>query len=464
MHESFDLVVIGGGPGGYVASIRGAQLGLKTALVEREHLGGICLNWGCIPTKALLRSAEVYRNMKNAKRYGLKATGGEVDIEEMVKRSRRISGRLQKGVGFLLKKNNITVIEGQGKIEKPGLVSVDQGREIVVIAAQHVVLATGARPLQLKGLEADGDRVWTYKEAMTPIDIPESLMVAGAGAIGLEFASFYSDLGTKVSVVEALPQILPAGDEEISLLLAKELKRKRIDIRTGTLLKGLERRDDSVGVSIECDGQSEQLRVDRVLLAMGVIGNVENLGLENTGVQVEKGAIQVNRWMQTDEPGIYAIGDVIGAPCLAHKASHEAVICVEKIAGLESVHALERDRIPYCTYTHPQVASVGLTEEQARQRCNNIKVGKFPFTANGKAIAMGETEGLVKTIFDADSGQLLGAHMIGTEVTELIQGYGIALSSEATEDELMQTIFAHPTLSEMMHESVLAAFDKALHL
>lgn len=464
MHESFDLIVVGGGPGGYVAAIRGAQLGLKTALVEREHLGGICLNWGCIPTKALLRSAEVYRNMKNAKRYGLKAADVEVDLEEVVKRSRRISSRLQKGVGFLLKKNNIALLEGTGKILEPGLLSVEKDGERTELKAAHILLATGARPLQLKGLEADGNRVWTYKEAMTPSDIPESLLVVGAGAIGLEFASFYRELGTRVSVVEALPRVLPAGDEEISRLLERELGRKRIDIRTGTLLKGLERLEDAVTVTLEREGQREKLSVERVLLAMGVVGNVENLGLENTGVQIERGAIKVDQWLQTDESGIYAIGDVTGAPCLAHKASHEGVICVEKIAGLEKVHPLERERIPYCTYSHPQVANVGLTEEQARARGGNIRVGRFPFTANGKAIALGETEGLVKTIFDADSGKLLGAHMLGNEVTEMIQGYGIALNLESTEEELRQTIFAHPTLSEMMHESVLDAFDKALHI
>ncbi|MCK4507111.1 MAG: dihydrolipoyl dehydrogenase [Desulfuromonadales bacterium] len=463
-NQSFDLVIVGGGPGGYVAAIRGAQLGFNTALVEREHLGGICLNWGCIPTKALLRSAEVYRNIKNAKRYGLKVSNVGFDIEDVVKRSRRISSRLQKGVGLLLKKNNITLIEGTAKIAEPGLLSVEKGGELSEVAADHILLATGARPMQLEGLEADGKLVWTYKEAMTPESFPESLLVVGAGAIGLEFASFYNELGTKVTVVEALPQVLPAGDEEISSMLAKELKRKGLAIRTGTMLKAMDKQDDSVTVTIEVEGECEQITVDRVLLAMGVVGNTENLGLEKTGVRIEKGAIKVNEWLQTDQPGVYAIGDVTGAPCLAHKASHEGVICVEKIAGLEKVHPLERDRIPYCTYTHPQVANVGLTEDQARERGHDIKVGKFPFTANGKAIALGETEGMVKTIFDAGTGKLLGAHMIGTEVTEMIQGYGIAQNLESTEEELMSTIFAHPTLSEMMHESVLAAFDKALHL
>ncbi len=462
--QSFDLVVVGGGPGGYVAAIRGAQLGLKTALVEREHLGGICLNWGCIPTKALLRSAEVFRQLKNARKYGL--TAGEVgfDLQEVVKRSRRTSSRLQKGVGFLLKKNGVTLIEGTGRLEAPGRLSVTRDDSREEVAARHIVLATGARPLQPKGLEADGRLVWTYKEAMTPESFPQRLLVVGAGAIGLEFASFYNDLGAEVTVVEALPRVLPAGDGEISELLAKELKRKGIAIRTGARLSSLERGEDTVTVTLESEGASEQLTVDRVLLAMGVVGNVENLGLENTGVQVDKGVIRVDEWLRTDEAGIYAIGDVTGPPCLAHKASHEGVICVEKIAGVEGVHPLERERIPYCTYTHPQVASVGLTEAQARARGGNLRIGSFPFTANGKAIALGETEGTVKTIFDADSGRLLGAHMIGAEVTEMIQGYGIALSHEATEKALMHTIFAHPTLSEMMHESVLAAFEKAIHI
>ncbi len=462
--QAFDLVIVGGGPGGYVAAIRGAQLGLKTALVEREHLGGICLNWGCIPTKALLRSAEVYRQLKNARKYGLTAAAVGFDLQELVKRSRRTSSRLQKGVGFLLKKNGVTHIEGSGRLEAPGRLSVEQDGGRSEVSARHIVLATGARPLQPKGLEADGRLVWTYKEAMTPESFPRRLLVVGAGAIGLEFASFYNDLGAEVTVVEALPRVLPAGDAEISELLGKELKRKGIAVRTGARLRTLEKGKDAVTVTLESEGASGQLTVDRVLLAMGVVGNVENLGLEHTGVQIDKGVIRVDEWLRTDEPGIYAIGDVTGPPCLAHKASHEGVICVEKIAGLETVHPLDRERIPYCTYTHPQVASVGLTEAQARARGGNLRIGSFPFTANGKAIALGETEGVVKTIFDADSGRLLGAHMIGAEVTEMIQGYGIALSLEATEKALLHTIFAHPTLSEMMHESVLAAFDKAIHI
>ncbi len=462
--QTFDLIIVGGGPGGYVAAIRGAQLGLKTALVEREHLGGICLNWGCIPTKALLRSAEVFRYMKEAKSYGLSAGDFGFDLDKVIKRSRRVSTKLQKGVGFLLKKNNVTVIDGTGKIEGPGRLSVEKDGKTTSISGKHIIIATGGRPLQLKGLEADGKLVWTYKEAMTPDSFPKCLLVVGAGAIGLEFASFYNELGAEVTVVEALPQVLPAGDQEISGILQKDLGKQGIEIRTSTFLKGMERGADSVTATIECDGKAETITVDRVLLAMGVVGNVEGLGLEKTGVRVEKNTIKVNEWLETDEPGIYAIGDVVGTPCLAHKASHEGVICVEKIAGLENVHPLDRDKIPYCTYAHPQVANIGLTEEQARARGGNIKVGSFPFAANGKAIALGETGGLVKTIFDADSGELLGAHMIGAEVTEMIQGYGIAMNLETTEEELMQTIFAHPTLSEMMHESVLDAYEKAIHV
>ena len=464
MFEQFDLVVVGGGPGGYVAAIRGAQLGLKTALVEKEHLGGICLNWGCIPTKALLRSAEVLRNIKNAKSYGLSVGPAEADLGAIVKRSRRISNRLSKGIAYLLKNNEIKLFDGVGKIVKPGLLSVANGAEQVEIAARHIVLATGARPLQLKGLEADGELVWTYKEAMTPEEVPGKLMIVGAGAIGLEFASFYNELGSQVTVVEGLSRVLPTGDEETSLMLGKELKRSGIEIRTGTFLKGFAGQGEGVNVTLECQGEVETMNVDRVLLAMGVVGNVENLGLEKTAVQVEKGVIKVDQWLQTDEPGIYAIGDVTGPPCLAHKASHEGVICVEKIAGIEHVKPLQRDAIPYCTYTHPQVANVGLTEVEARDRGHNIRVGKFPFRANGKAIAIGETDGLVKTIIDADTGELLGAHMLGSEVTEMIQGYGIALNQHANEDDLRHTVFAHPTLSEMMHEAVLDASDMALHL
>lgn len=461
--QSFDLVVIGGGPGGYVAAIRAAQLGLNAALVEREHLGGICLNWGCIPTKALLRSAEIYRYLKHARSYGLKAEGVGFDLGQVVQRSRGVAARLQQGVGYLLKKNKVTVLTGNGRIEGLGRLVVENDGVKTAVAARHIVLATGARPLQPKGLESDGKLVWTYKEAMTPTELPKRLLVVGAGAIGLEFASIYNELGTEVTVVEGMSQVLPAGDEEIAALLRNDLEKQGIKIQTATCLKGLDKGVDVVTATLETNGSLEQLTVDRVLLAMGVVGNVEGLGLETTNVRVERGIIKVNEWLQTDAPGIYAIGDVVGPPCLAHKASHEGVICIEKIAGVETAHPLEQNRIPYCTYTHPQVASIGMTERQARANGYDIKVGVFPFVANGKAIALGESEGVMKIIFAADSGELLGAHMIGAEVTEMIQGYGIAMTMETTEHELERTVFAHPTLSEMMHEVVLAAYGRAIH-
>ncbi len=460
----FDLVVVGSGPGGYVAAIRGAQLGLKTALVEREHLGGICLNWGCIPTKALLRSAEVFRNMKHADSYGLSACQVDFDLKKIVQRSRGVSEKLSKGIGFLLKKNKITVIDGSARLDGRSKLQVEKDGKTMSVIGKHIILATGARPLQLKGLESDGKLVWTYKEAMTPDSFPKKLLVVGAGAIGLEFASFYNELGSEVTVVEALPQVLPAGDSEISNMLGTELEKQGIKIRTGTFLKGMEKGNDNVTATLEKDGKQEKVTYDRVLLAMGVVGNVENLGLENTKVKVEKNIIKVDQWLQTDEPGVYAIGDVVGPPCLAHKASHEGVICVEKIAGVENVHPLDLTKMPYCTYAHPQVANIGMSEEQAKEEQRKVKIGSFPFAGNGKAIALGETEGMIKTIFDAKTGELLGAHMIGAEVTEMLQGYGIAMNLETTEEELMQTVFAHPTLSEMMHEAVLSAYDRAIHI
>jgi len=462
--QVYDLAVVGGGPGGYVAALRGAQLGLKTVIVEKDHFGGICLNWGCIPTKALLRSAEVYRNMKHAGDYGLKVPDIDVDLPAIVERSRMVSAQLQQGVEYLLKKNKVDIVRGTAVISALGQLQVSRDGSVDEVAAKHIILATGARPLQLAGLEADGEVVWTYKEAMLAEKKPAKLLVVGAGAIGLEFASFYNEIGTEVTVVEALPQVLPSADDEISELLAQDLCHQGIEIFTSTYLKGMERKDGVVDVTLETAGEQRTLRYDRVLLAMGVVGNVEGLGLENTRVVVERNSVRVNQWLETDEPGIYAIGDLVGAPCLAHKASHEAVICVEKIAGEENVHPLDLGKMPYCTYSHPQVANIGLTEKQAREQGYTIKIGRFPFAANGKAIAMGETSGMIKTIFDAERGALLGAHMIGAEVTELLQGYGIAMNLETTEAELMQTIFAHPTLSEMMHESVLDAFGQALHV
>jgi dihydrolipoamide dehydrogenase len=462
--QSFDLVVIGGGPGGYVAAIRAAQLGMKTALIEREHLGGICLNWGCIPTKSLLRSAELYRLMKNAEKYGLSAAGIGYDLGQIVRRSREVSTKLQQGVAYLLKKNKVPIFEGVGVIEQPGRITVRKGDKITALVCRHTVVATGARPLPLKGMEPDGKLVWTYKEALMPEALPKRLLIVGAGAIGLEFASFYNPLGVDVTVVEALPQVLPASDEAISGLLRKELEKQGIKISTSTLLRGIDKSEKEVTAMLELNGTKKQVTIDCILLAVGVVGNVEGLGLENTKVKVERGAIQVNKWLQTDEPGIYAIGDVAGPPWLAHKASHEGIICVEKIAGTASINPLDRCRIPYCTFTYPQVASIGMTEKEARNTGRAIKVATFPFAANGKAIAMGETEGLMKIIMDVSSGELIGAHMIGAEVTEMIQGYGIAMSAESTEKELERTIFAHPTLSEMMHEVVLVALGHPLHV
>lgn len=462
--KSYYLVVVGGGPGGYVAAIRGAQLGLKTALVEREHLGGICLNWGCIPTKALLRSAEVYRLLKHSSDFGLTAENIGVDLETIVKRSRGVSEQLRSGVEYLLQKNGVTVLTGTASLIGGGRLSVASENGSSELSAEHIILATGARPLQIKGLEADGELIWTYKEALVPTQLPERLLIVGGGAIGLEFASFYNELGSQVTLVEALPQILPAGDIEISGMLQQELENQGIKISTSTYLRALDKQGDSIKASLEIDGQVRQESFDRVLLAMGVVGNVENIGLENTKVKVERGVIKVDKWLRTDEPGVYAIGDVVGAPCLAHKASHEGTICVEKIVGEKSVKPLDLNKIPYCTYAHPQVATIGLTEKEAQDQGFKIKVGRFPFAANGKAIAQGEAAGMIKTIFDEDRGELLGAHMIGAEVTEMIQGYGIAMNLETTEEELMHSIFAHPTLSEMMHESVLAAFDKAIHI
>ncbi len=462
--ESFDIAIIGGGPGGYVTGIRGAQLGFKVALIEREHLGGICLNWGCIPTKALLRSAEVYRNMKQAAGYGLKADGVAFDLDLVVKRSRNVASELQRGVGMLLKKNKVSVFNGTGCLKGGGRIEVETDGNKTGIIAKHIILATGARPAVYKGLEPDGEMVWTSKEAMVQKQLPKRLLVAGAGAIGLEFASFYNEFGADVTVIEALPQALPAADEEISVMLSRSLNKQGIKIRTSTFLRGIEKQKNAVDVLLETDGKKEKIQFDRVLLAMGVTGNTEGLGLENTKAKLNKSFIQVDEWLRTEEPGLYAIGDVAGPPCLAHKASHEGVICVEKIAGADGVHPNDPNKVPYCTYSNPQVASIGITEKQAAADKREIKVGRFPYAGNGKAVALGDTDGMVKTIFDAKTGELLGAHMIGAETTEMLQGFGIAMNLETTEGELMRTIFAHPTLSEMMHESVLGAYGRAIHI
>ncbi len=461
---NFDVIVVGGGPGGYVTAIRAAQLGMKAACVEREHLGGICLNWGCIPTKALLRTSEVYHLMERADEFGLKVEGVSFDMEKIVKRSRRVARRLSGGVAHLLKKNEVAVFDGHGKLAGKGKLEVSAGGKVIAgLTAKHIILATGARARTLPGLEPDGELIWTYKEAMVPEAMPKSLLVVGSGAIGIEFASFYRTLGAEVSVVEVLPRILPVEDEEISDFAEKAFKAQGMNIMTSATVKGLKKGKDNVTATIEADGKSRDITFDRVILAVGIVGNVEDIGLEGTKVKVEKSHIAVDEWSATDEPGIYAIGDVTGPPWLAHKASHEGIICVEKIAGANDVHPLDTSRIPGCTYCTPQVASVGLTEAAAREQGREVKVGKFPFQGNGKAIALGEPDGLVKTVFDAGTGELLGAHMVGAEVTELIQGYGIAKTLETTEAELMHSVFPHPTLSEMMHEAVLDAYGRVIH-
>jgi dihydrolipoamide dehydrogenase len=465
---SFDVVVVGGGPGGYVAAIRAAQLGMKAAVVEGAHLGGICLNWGCIPTKALLRSAEIYHYIQNAEAFGLSVKGASFDLKKIVARSRKVAKQLNGGVGHLLKKNKVAVFDGFGRLDGGTAgarkVAVEKdGKAVAALTAKHVILATGARARTLPGLEPDGKLIWTYKEAMVPEAMPKSLLVVGSGAIGIEFASFYRTLGVEVTVVEVLDRILPVEDEEISAFAHKAFEKQGMKIMTGATVKSLDKAKDSATATVETGGKSEKIKAERVILAVGIVGNVENIGLEGTKVKVDRAHIVVDEWLQTGEPGVYAIGDVVGPPWLAHKASHEGVICVEKIAGLKDVHPLNTANIPGCTYCHPQVASIGLTEAAAREQGRKVRVGKFPFMGNGKAIALGDPEGLVKTVFDAETGELLGAHMVGAEVTELIQGYGIAKTLETTEAELMHTVFPHPTLSEMMHESVLDAYGRAIH-
>ncbi|UEM06175.1 dihydrolipoyl dehydrogenase [Skermanella rosea] len=461
----FDLIVIGGGPGGYVAAIRAAQLGMKTAVVEREHLGGICLNWGCIPTKALLRSAEVSHLLHHLDEYGFSAKEVSFDLQKVVKRSRGVASQLSGGVKHLLKKNKVTVIDGHATLLGKGRIKVEKDGTTTVgeFQAKHIIIATGARAREFPNMKADGKLVWTYRHAMVPDTMPKSILVIGSGAIGIEFASFYLNMGAKVTVAEMVDRILPAEDEEISAMARKSFEKQGMKIYTGAKVGEFQKGADSVTTTIEANGKTETITVDRVILAVGIVGNVENIGLENTKVKTEKSHILVNEWLETDEPGLYAIGDVVGAPWLAHKASHEGVICVEHIAGIKEAHPIDVRNIPGCTYSHPQVASVGLSEAKAKEAGYEVKVGRFPFIGNGKAIALGEPEGMVKTVFDAKTGELLGAHMIGAEVTELIQGYGIAKTMETTEAELMHTIFPHPTLSEMMHESVLAAYGRAIH-
>jgi dihydrolipoamide dehydrogenase len=459
---SFDVVVIGGGPGGYVAAIRAAQLGLKTAVVEREHLGGICLNWGCIPTKALLRSSEVSHILHELDSFGFSADNISFDIARVVERSRNVAKRLSQGVRGLLRKNKVAILDGAGKLAGPGKVAVEKDGKTDTLTAKHIILATGARARSLPGLEPDGDLVWTYKEAMVPKTMPKSLLVVGSGAIGMEFASFYYDMGAEVTVVEVMERILPVEDADISDAAQKAFEKQGIAIHTGATVKALKKGKGQVTASVEAGGKSQEITAERVILAVGIVGNVENIGLEGTKVKVDRTHIEVNQWLETGEPGVYAIGDVVGPPWLAHKASHEGVICVEHIAGVET-HPLDVTNIPGCTYCRPQIASVGLTEAKAKEQGHEVKVGKFPFLANGKAIALGDDTGFIKTVFDARTGELLGAHMIGPEVTEMIQGYAVARTLETTEAELMHTVFPHPTLSEAMHESVLDAFGRVIH-
>jgi len=462
--QSFDLVVIGAGPGGYVAAIRGAQLGMKTAVVEGNHLGGICLNWGCIPTKALLRSSEIYHLLHRLDEFGFSAKDVSFDIAKVVKRSRQVAGQLSKGVGHLLKKNKVTVVDGFGKLAGKGKVKVEKdGKAVADLQAKHVILATGARARSLPGMEPDGKLIWTYKEAMVPEEMPKSLLVVGSGAIGIEFASFFRTMGAEVTVVEVLDRVLPVEDEEISAFAHKAFEKQGMKLLTKAQVKDLKTGKNDVTAIVEQGGKTSDIKVDRVILAVGIVGNVEDIGLDGTKVKVEKSHVVIDEWMRTGEPGVYAIGDLVGPPWLAHKASHEGVICVEKIAGVDGVHPLDVTKIPGCTYCAPQVASVGLTEAKAKEAGYDVKVGKFPFIGNGKAIALGEPDGMVKTVFDAKTGELLGAHMVGAEVTELIQGYMVGRTLETTEAELMHAVFPHPTLSEMMHESVLDAYGRAIH-
>jgi len=482
---TYDVIVIGSGPGGYVTAIRAAQLGLKTAVVEREHLGGICLNWGCIPTKALLRSAEIKHFGEHAKDYGLKLDGTiRADVAAVVARSRGVSARLNSGVGFLMKKNKIDVIWGEARLTraaaagKPGQIVVGKSTKPAMqpqhpvpkgvlgegtYEAKHIIIATGARPRALPGIEPDGKLIWTYFEAMVPETLPKSLVVMGSGAIGIEFASFYRDMGADVTVVELLPQIMPVEDTEISAFARKQLEKRGIQILTGAKVSKVDKAPNAITAHIDTGGKTQTITAERLISAVGVQGNIENIGLETLGVKTERGCIAVDAWSRTSVAGIYAIGDVAGPPMLAHKAEEEGVICVEKIAGLPTVHPLDKSKIPGCTYCTPQVASVGLTEAKAREAGHDIRVGRYSFAANGKAIALGEDQGMVKTIFDKKTGQLLGAHMVGAEVTELIQGFVIAMNLETTEEELMHTVFPHPTLSEMMKESVLDAYDMVLN-
>ncbi len=472
--KQFDIVVIGGGPGGYVAAIRAAQLGYRTAVVEKEHLGGICLNWGCIPTKALLRTSEIYHLMHNLDQFGLSADNIKFDFKKIIQRSRNVSKKLTMGIQHLMKKNKIEVIMGYGKLNGAGKISVRESadrdsKKVADIEANHIIFATGARARTLPGLEHDEELIWSYRKAMTPDEMPKSILVVGSGAIGIEFASFYRSMGAEVTVVEVMDRILPVEDAEISKIAHKSFEKQGLKILTQTTVSALKKGKNEVTATLkDKEGKSEDIKFERVILAVGVIGNTENLGLEGTRVNVERNQIRTDEFSATDEKGIYAIGDVASAPMLAHKASHEGMICVEKIAYDDGKldhepTPMKKENIPGCTYCHPQIASVGLTEDKAKAAGYNIKVGRFPFSANGKAIALGDTDGMIKTIFNAETGELLGAHLIGPEVTEMIQGFVIGKTMEATEADFMHTIFPHPTISESMHESVLDAYKRAVH-
>ncbi len=462
--ETYDIAIVGAGPGGYVAAIRAAQLGFKTVIIEKQHLGGVCLNWGCIPTKALLKSAEVYRTLKAAETFGFEVKEITVDLPKIIARSRKMADKLAKGVQYLLKKNAVTVISATATLLKPGTLVLHSNNESIEINAKHIILATGARPKEIGNIKPDKKFIWTAKEAMTPTELPTSLLIIGSGAIGIEFASFYHALGVEVTVIELLDRVLPQEDSEISKLALQMFKQQGMAIFTETTVIALDTEVNSVCAKLQSqDGSTQELRVERVILAVGITGNIEELGLEQLDVKTERGHILVDEWSQTNVAGIYAIGDVTAPPWLAHKAMHEGVICVEKIAGLDNIKPLNPQHIPSCTYSYPQIASIGLTESAALAAGHNVRVGRFNLMASGKALAIGENSGLIKTIFDQHTGELLGAHMIGPEVTELIQGFGIAQSLEATEVELLSTVFAHPTLSEAMHESVLDAYERGLH-
>ncbi|KZK82573.1 Dihydrolipoyl dehydrogenase [Pseudovibrio sp. Ad46] len=477
--NAYDVIIIGSGPGGYVTAIRSAQLGFKTAIVEREHMGGICLNWGCIPTKALLRSAEIYHYMQHGKDYGLSAEGVSFDASAVVKRSRGVSGQLNGGIGFLMKKNKVDIIWGEAKLTKPGEISVGPSSKDAMqpqhptpkgvkghgtYSAKHVIVATGAKPRVIPGLEPDKENIWTYFEAMVPEKMPKSIVVMGSGAIGIEFASFYKTMGVDVTVVEMMSTIMPVEDPEISAIAKKQMEKQGIKFVMEAKVSKVVKGGGQVTATVETkDGKTQEITAEKLISAVGVVGNIENLGLEALGIKTDRGCIVTDGFSRTNVPGVYAIGDVAGPPMLAHKAEHEGVICIEKISGLD-VHPMKSEQIPGCTYCNPQVASVGLTEQRAKDAGYELRVGRFPFMGNGKAIALGEPEGLVKTIFDKKTGQLLGAHMVGAEVTELIQGFVVAMGLETTEEELMHTVFPHPTLSEMMKESVLDAYGRALNM